>query len=155
MRSTRAIVGVTFAAILLAGSAAYAFAHAPENGSMGVWGYVASPRDASLALPESQPGATSLEVAHVSSPEPAWVVVHLEEDGMPGKRVGLLHVPKGISAGLSVKLSGFTGEKLIVAVHADRGTPDRFDFDMEKKEISPDRPFFVGGAELARVVSVK
>ena len=47
---------------------------------------------------------------------------------------------------------GLTTPKVIVAVHADRGTVGEFDFDMMNKEMSPDRPFFVNEAELAAVV---
>jgi hypothetical protein len=40
-------------------------------------------------------------------------------------------------------------------LHADRATNGKFDFDMMKKEMSPDRPFFVGGKELSTVVSAR
>jgi len=155
MKKRLAVVGVIGAVLALLGTTVYAFANVPANGSMGTWGYVASARDASLELAEAQPGATALDVACVSAPEPAWVVVHLDDNGMPGKRVGLLHVDKGITTGVSVKLADLTGSRVIVAVHADKGVPGRFDFDMEQKLTSPDRPFFVGGMELARVVDVK
>lgn len=151
----RLVVGVVAAVVALLGSTVYAFANAPANGSMGVWGYVASSRDASLELRQKQLDSTTLEVACVSAPEPAWVVVHVDDNGMPGERVGLLHVDKGITTGASVKLAGVTGSRVIVAVHADRGNPGRFDFDMEQKLTSSDRPFFVGGMELARVVDVR
>lgn len=150
--------GVTFgvlAAIALLVSVAYAFANAPAAGNMGVWGYVASQRDASLSLAKSQSATATLRVAHVSAPEDAWIVVHVDDNGMPGERVGLLHVTKGISSDLRVRLAGVTGSSLLVAIHADRGTPGRFDFDMDKKETSPDRPYFVGGRELAQAVALR
>lgn len=120
-----------------------------------VWGYVTTAQEAQLELPADQPGATTIVVDRVLTPEPAWVVVHEEVDGKPGARVGLLHVDAGESKDLSVQLGGLTTDNVIVAIHADRGTADEFDFDMMKKEMSPDRPFFVDGSELAKVVSVK
>lgn len=119
-----------------------------------VWGYVATADSTQLELPLEQTGNTSLAVDRVLVPENAWIVVHLDDNGKPGDRVGLLAIEKGESADLVVPLEGVTTEKVIVAVHADRGTEGEFDFDMMEKESSPDRPFFVDGAELAAVVAL-
>ena len=51
-------------------------------------------------------------------------------------------------------LQDVNGDKVIVALHADKGARDEFDFDMMKKETSPDRPYFVDREELARVVTL-
>ena len=53
---------------------------------------------------------------------------------------------------MKVPLEDLTTPKVIVAVHADKGIAGTFDFDMMNKEMSPDRPFFVDGTELAKVV---
>jgi hypothetical protein len=82
-------------------------------------------------------------------------VVHADEDGTPGERVGLAHVEGGESYRVKVPLDGVTTDNVIVAVHADRGTPNEFDFDMMNKEMSPDRPYFVDEKELASVVNVR
>lgn len=125
-----------------------------STGSPDVWGYVATADSAQLELAEEQTGDTSLVVDRVLAPENAWIVVHLDDNGKPGDRVGLLAVEKGESADLVVPLEGVTTDNVIVAVHADRGTEGDFDFDMMAKESSPDRPFFVDGAELAAVVAL-
>lgn len=155
MKKALGIGGIVLAVIVLLASTAYAFANAPEKGSMGVWGYIAAEKNAQLGIEESQIGADTLVVSKVVAPESAWVVVHLDDNGMPGERVGLKHVNKGESLKVSVPLTGVTSEKVIVAVHADRGTENKFDFDMEKKNTSPDRPFFVDKMELAKVVTVR
>jgi hypothetical protein len=126
-----------------------------EDESMGVWGYVAAPGEAVIELAETQPGATVLLVDRVISPEGAWVVVHLDDNGKPGERVGLAPVPEGESSAVEVSLEGVTTDNVIVALHADRGTAGEFDFEMDAAETSPDRPFFIDGAEVAKVVSVK
>ena len=54
MRKAFGIAGVVLAVVLLLASTAYAFANAPEKGSMGVWGYVASSKTAGLELSEKQ-----------------------------------------------------------------------------------------------------
>lgn len=155
MKKALSILGIALAVLMLAGMTVYAFANAPEKGSMGVWGYVAAEKYASLELNESQIGTDTLLVDRVVAPQDAWIVVHTDDNGMPGERVGLQHISKGESLNVSVPLKELKSEKVIVAVHADKGTPNTFDFDMEKKATSPDRPFFVNKKELAKVVAVR
>lgn len=126
-----------------------------ESDAMKVWGYVVAPDNAKLELAEDQPGVDELVVDRVLAPGDAWIVVHADDDGTPGERVGLAHVDSGESLGVEVALDGVTTDNVIVAVHADRGTPNEFDFDMMNKEMSPDRPYFVDRKELASVVTVR
>lgn len=154
MRTARNVFLILLAVAMLLGVTVYAFANAPEKGSMGVWGYVANADDATLEVSD-QVGATSLLVKQVEAPGPAWIVVHTDDDGMPGERVGLIRIEEGVSRNVSVELEGLTSEKVIVAVHADKGEVGEFEFDMEDREDSPDRPFFVGGAELAEAVAIR
>ena len=119
-----------------------------------VWGYVTGAKFAQLDVVD-QPGVDTLVVKRVLAPTDAWIVVHLDDNGMPGDRVGAKHISKGESLNVEVPLEGITSEKVIVAVHADKGTPNKLDFDMMKKAESPDRPFFVNEKELAKVVTVR
>lgn len=120
----------------------------------GVWGYVAAADDAQLEV-TGPATADELVVDRVLSPGDAWLVVHLNDDGKPGMRVGLQHVAEGESLDVAITLDDVTGDTLIVAVHADKGTPGEFDFSMDDPAGSPDRPYFVDGKELAVVVSVR
>lgn len=120
-----------------------------------VWGYVTAPDKAQLDVKDNQVGADQLTVARVLSPADGWIVVHADVNGKPGMRVGLTQVKRGETANVKVKLEDLTTPKVIVALHADKGTPGTFDFDMMNKEMSPDRPFFVNGAELAKEVTVR
>ena len=119
-----------------------------------VWGYVTGAKFAQLEVGD-QLGVDTLVVKRVLAPTDAWIVVHLDDNGMPGDRVGAKHISKGESLDVKVPLKGVTSEKVIVAVHADKGTPGKLDFDMMKKAESPDRPFFVNEKELAKVVAVR
>jgi hypothetical protein len=85
------------------------------------------------------------------------VVVHLDVDGKPGERVGLVHVDGGESRVVDVALDPKVEltDKLLVALHADRGIVGKFEFDMGKFETSPDKPYFVEGMELATAVAVR
>jgi len=120
-----------------------------------IWGYVAAEKNAQLELTEDQNGVDELVVDRVLAPGDAWVVVHADDNGAPGMRVGLTRIKKGESTDVKVKLEELTTPKVIVAIHADRGKASEFDFDMMNKEMSPDRPYFVNGKELAGVVTVR
>lgn len=120
----------------------------------GVWGYVAAETDAQLEI-SGTARTDELVVDRVLAPGDAWIVVHLNDDGKPGMRVGLQHVSKGESLDVPVALKDVTGDSLIVAVHADKGTAGEFDFSMDDPAGSPDRPYFVDAKELAVVVDVE
>lgn len=120
-----------------------------------VWGYVAAPEKAQLEVTEDQLGAKELTVDRVLSPQDAWLVVHLDDNGKPGMRIGLEPIKKGESTDVKVALEEVTTEKVIVAVHADRGEKGEFDFDMMNPTMSPDRPYFVDEKELAAVVTMR
>lgn len=146
---------IIVAAVALAASAAVLTGCMGSAEDRAVWGYVVAEKNAQLELAESQPGVDELVVDRVLAPGDAWIVVHADDNGAPGERVGLAHVEKGESTDVKVALEGVTTPRVIVAVHADRGTNQEYDFDMMNREMSPDRPYFVNGAELARVVTVR
>ncbi|HEX9092893.1 MAG TPA: hypothetical protein VF902_02820, partial [Coriobacteriia bacterium] len=96
-------------------------------------------------------------VDRVLAPGASWVVVHVDMDGKPGERVGFAHVDGGESRDISVPLDPkiMLTEKVLVALHADRGIAGTLEFDMDKFATSPDKPYFVDGMELATAVAVK
>jgi len=145
-------VAVAIAIVVIAGGiAAYSYAAGPQKMS----GVVVSSREAAFAVSRPVTGGALL-VDSILAPDDSWVVVHLDMDGKPGTRVGVAHVKRGSSAGVSVRLDPAVAltDKVIVALHADRGVRDRFEFDMMRFESSPDKPYFVDGMELAKEVPV-
>ncbi|MEI7813425.1 MAG: hypothetical protein WCJ13_01360 [Coriobacteriia bacterium] len=146
------LVGVALSALALTGCSS---APKMQADTTKVWGYVAAPDKAQLDVAADQNGVKELVVKRVLSPTDGWVVVHADMNGKPGMRVGLAPIKRGESLDVKVPLKDLTTPKVIVALHADKGTAGTFDFDMMNKEMSPDRPFFVGGAELAKVVTVR
>jgi hypothetical protein len=149
---TAALAALMLATLALTGCSGEA---APMEGDAEVWGYVASADKAQIELAEEQDGVDELVVDRVLAPGDAWVVVHADDNGKPGMRIGLTRVEKGESTNVKVQLEEVTTPKVIVAVHADRGTAGDFDFDMMAPKMSPDRPYFVDGKELAKVVTVR
>jgi hypothetical protein len=149
------IAGVVLAVLAAAGVSAYAYA--ASQGEPKMLGVVVAAKNAALEV-KDQPGPGSiLVVDRVLAPGPSWVVVHLDMDGKPGERVGLVHVDGGESRVVDVALDPNVQltDKLLVALHADRGVVGQFEFDMDKFETSPDKPYFVNGMELATAVAVR
>jgi hypothetical protein len=71
-------------------------------------------------------------------------------------RIGLLAIEAGESTGVIVDLDGeIETDRLIVAVHGDRGVRGEFEFSMDDFEASPDKPFFVNGEEVATSFAVR
>jgi hypothetical protein len=98
----------------------------------------------------------SVLIDRVVAPDAAWIVVHLDDDGAPGMRVGLAAIDEGESTGVIVDLDGeIETNRLIVAVHGDRGVKGEFEFSMDDFEASPDKPFFVNGEEVATSFAVR
>ncbi|HSK47704.1 MAG TPA: hypothetical protein VLA05_06850 [Coriobacteriia bacterium] len=152
---TRKVTALGLAAALIGLAGCSMQPKEDEETAMKVWGYVAAEKSAQLEIAENQQGVDELIVSRVLSPGDAWLVVHADDNGKPGMRVGLKHVSKGESTDVKVELEETPTPKVIVALHADRGNKDEFDFDMMNKEMSPDRPFFVNEEELAKVVTVR
>ncbi len=150
-RAALAIVPITL--IALAGCTNPAEGESSDDPE--VWGYVAAAESAQLDVADDQLGAETLVVDRILVPGDAWVVVHADDDGKPGMRVGLARVDKGESTGIRVELEDVTTPRVIVAIHADRGTKGEFDFDMMNPTMSPDRPYFVDEKELAAFVTVR
>ncbi|MRS11816.1 MAG: hypothetical protein EG823_01930 [Actinobacteria bacterium] len=149
-----ALAAILAGALALAGCVANP-ADTETSDNPDVWGYVASADAAQLKLAEEQLDVDTLVVDRVLAPGDAWIVVHLDDNGKPGMRVGLAHVDKGESTDVEVELEGVTTANVIVAVHADRAEAGEFDFDMMNAKMSPDRPYFVDEKELAKVVTVR
>jgi hypothetical protein len=131
----------------------YGFANTSKSGKM--IGVVATKSTASVEVMD-QPGAKgSITVASIRVPGPSWIAVHLDDNGMPGKRIGLQAVPGGTSTHVQIKIDDVKlTDKLIVAVHADRGIIGTFEFSPKTFDASPDKPYFVDGMELAMKVKV-
>lgn len=121
------------------------------------FGYQTPEGTAAIKVSNQQVKDAKLVVSLAKAPEPAWVVVHLDNGGMPGERVGLMAIPAGATKNAIVQLdaSKMLTDQLFVAVHADRGESRLFEFDMMDKVNSPDQPFFVGPAEVATAVQVQ
>jgi hypothetical protein len=151
MKRYLTVAAIVVAVLLVGGVAAYSLSSGPAQ----MVGVIVAPGNASFDVTRPVTGG-ELIVDRVLAPDDSWVVVHLDMDGKPGARVGVAHVSAGTSTGVVVQLDPKVQltEKLIVALHADRGIRSTFEFDMKRFESSPDKPYFVDGKELAKEVPV-
>ena len=142
---------ITVLAVALTG---WTFAQARANDFMMV-GVVVAGENVALEVEDQVGAGDSIAVSRVVAPDDSWLVVHLDDDGMPGKRVGLLRVEEGEHEDLVITLDEpVTTPNVIIALHADRGQRGTFEFDMDAFMRSPDKPYFVDFEEVAVVVAV-
>jgi hypothetical protein len=73
---------------------------------------------------------SSLLVSSVSAAQNGWVVVHLDEDGKPGRVIGKSFVKQGMFRSIEFSLdeSVKPGEKVWVMLHIDAGTLGIYEF---------------------------
>ncbi len=156
MRKFAIIAAATVGVVLFGALTVWTFAQARTHDYM-MLGVVVAEENVALDVSD-QPGATdSIVVDEVLAPDDSWLVVHLDEDGMPGMRVGVARVPEGVSRDVVIELDddAVLTDDVIVALHADRGRRDEFEFSMDAFHRSPDKPYFVEFEEVARRVSVR
>ncbi|HEU5088516.1 MAG TPA: cupredoxin family copper-binding protein [Roseiflexaceae bacterium] len=72
----------------------------------------------------------SVTVAKVTSSGPGWMVIHLDDNGNPGKVLGQTAVPAGDSSNVVVKLSENVpvGGKVWPMLHVDAGAVGTYEF---------------------------
>jgi hypothetical protein len=147
------IVGVVIGVLFTLTMTVYAFANASDAGKM--VGVVTTAKSAAVEVMD-QPGAKgSITVRSVRVPGPSWIAVHLDDNGMPGERIGLQAIPAGESSDVEVEIDDVAlTDKVIVAVHADRGVVGTFEFSKDTFDASPDKPYFVNSMELAMEAKV-
>ena len=148
---TSAAIAVAFVALTV-----WTFAEARAHDYMMV-GVVVAEDNVALEVSD-QPGATdAIVVDEVLAPDDSWLVVHLDDDGKHGMRVGVTGVPAGLSRNVVIALDAdaMLTDEVIIVLHADRGRRGEFEFAMDAFHRSPDKPYFVGFDEVSRRVSVR
>lgn len=119
-----------------------ASARGGSGGDM-AWGYVASSERVKLQLMRAQ--SDQLVLDQVTVPTDAWVVVNIDQDGAPGRRVALQLLKQGAWKSVTVPVAGASNQKVIIALFADKGVRGKFEYDPNQKTKSPDRPYVVDG----------
>jgi hypothetical protein len=117
----------------------------------GVWGYVASPRHASLTVDAARSSSDGIVLSKVVAPADSFVVVSEQGTDMP---MAVKSVPRGETDDVKVPLSGVTSLGVVVTLYLDRGRPGLIDFDPMNPTASTDRPIFVGGKPVASDVTL-
>lgn len=131
------------------GSSADVEAASPPAGGMGmgaagaggmIAGVVAAPGDALLTFGPGSERDGSVVVERVKAPCDCWVVVRSAESNAI---LGKTRVSEGEHDDVAIPLSAADGPTVTVALHADCGVAEEFEFDDARIERSADRPVLV------------
>ncbi|MBE0417676.1 MAG: hypothetical protein IBX63_07915 [Coriobacteriia bacterium] len=153
MRRFGIIATAALVAVLAVGLTTWTLAQARANDYTMV-GVVVAEENVALEVEDQLRAEDEITVSRVLAPGESWLVVHLDDDGMPGMRVGLVRIEEGESLDLAVPLDEqVMASNVIVALHADRGQRGVFEFDMDAFMRSPDKPYFVNFEEVVVIVS--
>lgn len=124
-----------------------------------VIGSLGAPLGANAAVLDvfEQPAASTLNVTHIVSPGPSWVVVYAQTNGVPGRVIGRASIGATDVVGFSVKLAGdVTPRDVFVALQVDAGVVGTFEYDPANASATlPDAPYRAGGAELMKRVHLR
>ena len=117
------------------------------------YGVTASPNSVLILVEDQRIGPDGLNVRYLLAPGPYWICVNVIEDGLPGRRIGLLGRGGGESQEVYVPLEVPSVKgKLLVTLFADEGTRDRFDYDPTDPLGSKDRPYLSAGIQVSQVI---
>lgn len=156
MKRSFAAVGVAALVALTAGAVVLSYASTRTERAM--VGLVAAKGAVVLETHDQLGVQGGISIDRVVVPRASWIAVYTEGmDGMPGTRAGLVHVPAGESANVLVDFDPEVRltESAIVVVHADAGVANAFEYSEDRFESSPDKPYWVAGAQVQRTVWVR
>jgi hypothetical protein len=91
------------------------------------WGIDANPNSV-LVMASDQKAGAELDVEYLLTPAPSWVEVRVLRKGVAAEAVGVLLRPAGEFHHVKVPLKGTkAGDRVVVTILADRGTPGRYE----------------------------
>jgi len=147
------LLGVVGASLLLAGCVS-AETLGPKP-TTGVWGYVASSKNAALEIDESRSTMSSLIAKRVLAPTDGFLVATISnETSAPAMQVGLVPVKRGESTDLIIPIMSSRASSITVTLYADKGQRGRLESDPMNPTSGPDRPIFVDGKPVAVTIAV-
>jgi len=147
------VCGMLGALLLLAGCVSSETMGPKE--ATGVWGYVASSKNATLAIDASKSTIVSVVASRVVSPGPGFIVATASGEGTGvAMQVGVVPVKAGESTNLTIPIMGVMTSQVLLTLFVDHGRQGLLEFDPMKPVASPDRPVFVDGKPVAVTVTV-
>lgn len=79
-------------------------------------------------LGEDDAGETAVVVPYAVVDSPAWVVVHVDDDGQPGDVIGQAALGPGVNRDVVVAITDNPTDTLYAMLHLDGGTVGEFEF---------------------------
>lgn len=119
------------------------------------YGSTAVPNSVLLLVEDQKLVKGSLRVAYIIVPAQSWISVNRVENGLPGRRVGLIGRAPGEWHEIDVPLKGAGGATdLLVTVHADTGSAGEFEYWLQDPLGSFDQPWKDSGVIVSKQVAV-
>jgi hypothetical protein len=120
------------------------------------YGVRAAPGTAKIAVYRQGSIGSTVTVGSVLAPTDSWIVVQQQQNGRPGKVIGIAPVPAGSLVDYPVGLeSGPPQGNFFVTLFADAGVRGKFEFSPTSPLTSPDQPYYVDGVPVTAEVPVK
>jgi hypothetical protein len=98
-----------------------------------------------------------ITVAEVTAPDVSWLVAYrVGMEGMSGALLGYVRVPAGTSTDVKIPIDPNIRltPRAIISLNADRGVIGKFEFDMNRFDASPDKPYYVAGRAVQTTITV-
>jgi hypothetical protein len=143
------IAAISLAVLAVAALAFYSYTSTRTPPAM--VGVIAARGSASIEATDQLGAADRIVVSRVTAPGDSWIVAYLAgPGGIPGERIGAALVGRGAHSDVAVPLSAHVpmAQKVVVVLQADRGVRGRLEFDPARFDASPDKPYYVDGAEV-------
>jgi hypothetical protein len=121
----------------------------------GVWGYVASSKNATIAVDPAKSTIVSVVASRVVAPANCLLVATASGTGTgTAMQLGVVPVKSGETTSLTIPIMGVRTSAITLTMFLDRGRVGEFEFDPMNPTSSPDRPIFVGGRPVEVTVTV-
>lgn len=155
MKRPMLVVVVAVAAVAVLGLAAFAVLNLSTPAAMS--GVVVKEGTASVRVVDQFGAHDSILVSEVTAPDESWLVAYrVGMEGMPGALLGYVRVSAGTSTDVTIPIDPAIRltPVAVISLNADRGVRGRFEFDMNRFEASPDKPYYVAGAAVQTTITV-
>jgi hypothetical protein len=121
----------------------------------GVWGYVASSKNASISVDPAKSTIVSVVASRVVAPANCLLVATAAGEGTgTAMQLGVVAVKRGETTNVTIPIMGVRTSAITLTMYLDRGRIGNFEFDPMSPTSSPDRPIFVGGKPVEVTVTV-
>ena len=103
-----------------------------------------------------QPGRARLDITHVVTPGPSWLVVSSDVNGAPGQLLAQMSLTATDAIGIALAYQRPAGsDSVFVSLHKDDGVLGSFEYRSATASSTPDQPYLIGGTPAVKRVGLQ